>query len=270
MGSAVSQKQRSKIMENDITPTKQLWYRIPLLLIVSLAIARLINEFSFDVADWLYPSLQSFDPESVFLYISIHHIMQWLLALLLILLIVRFSKHSMADFGFNLNEWKTSLRWVPIFSAIWLVIQFGAGYFLVRNGMPANPGYSLNARNVIGTFGFQLFLSGTSEETLFRGLIMTSMFLWWRPLFASDKKAGWAAIIASTVVFMFEHINFTLSPLGISHFNWLQQGTVLIFGLFYGILYQRTRSLLGPVLAHGLLNCIIVASGMVLFLMFGY
>ena len=252
------------------TTNKKLWYRVPLLLIAAGLCARFINEFSFDVADWLYPSLKSFDPERVFLYISIHHIVQWLLALFLILLIVRVTKHSMADFGYNLNDWKASLRWVFIFSAIWLVIQFGAGYFLVKNGMSANPGYPLNTRNVIGIYAFELFLSGTSEETLFRGLIMTTMLLWWRPVFSTDKKAAWASLIASTLVFMFEHINFSLSPFGITHFNLLQQGTTLIFGVYYGLLYRRTGSLLGPMLAHGLLNCIIVASGMVLFLVFGY
>jgi len=29
---------------------------------------------------------------------------------------------------------------------------------------------------------------------------------------------------------MFEHINFSLSPLAVTHFNLLQQGTVLVFG----------------------------------------
>lgn len=68
---------------------------------------------------------------------------------------------------------------------------------------------------------------------------------------------------------MFDHINFSFSPLAVTHFNLLQQGTLLVFGIFYGWLFWRTRSLFGPILAHGWLDVVIVASGIVLFVGLG-
>jgi membrane protease YdiL (CAAX protease family) len=147
----------------------------------------------------------------------------------------------------------------------WTLIQFGAGYLLVKNGLPTNPGYPLTLRNLAGVFAFQFFLSGTSEEPLYRGLIMGAMLMGWQPLYHKPERLGIAATAGATLVFMFDHINFSLAPLAVTHFNLLQQGTLLAFGIFYGWLFWKTRSLFGPILAHGLLNVVIVASGIVLF-----
>ena len=38
----------------------------------------------------------------------------------------------------------------------------------------------------------------------------------------------------------------------------------MMFGAFYAFLFLRTRSLLGPILAHNLLNAVIVTIGLIL------
>jgi uncharacterized protein len=249
--------------------TSFLVWRVPLLLLAGMLTAKAINLFSFAMADRVYPWMATLDPDGVFLHISIHHIVQLLLTLGLMFLFTRL--HAATTFrslGFNLNEWRFNLKWVLIFTLGWTAIQFGAGYFLVKNGLPANPGYPLTWRNLTGAFAFQFILSGSSEEPLYRGLIMSAMLVGWQPLFSKPKRLAIAAIIGSTLVFMFDHINFSFSPLAVTHFNFLQQGTLLIFGIFYGWLFWRARSLFGPILAHGLLNVVIVASGIVLFIYF--
>lgn len=241
-------------------------WRIPLLLVAGMVTAKAINLFSFAVADWVYPYLASLDPDGVFLHISIHHVVQLLLVLGLMFIFTRL--HAVTTFrslGFNLAEWHFSLKWVLIFTLVWAVIQFGAGYFIVKNGLPANPGYPLTWRNLTGTFAFQFFLSGSSEEPLYRGLIMSALLVGWQPLFRKPERLAMAVTAGSTLGFMFDHINFSFSPLTVTHFSLLQQGTLLVFGIFYGWLYWRTHSLFGPILAHGLLNLVIVASGIVLF-----
>lgn len=260
------QKMKSETDKN----TSALVWRIPLLLIAGMVTAKAINLFSFAVADQVDPWLASFDPHGVFMYISIHHIVQLLLVLGLMFIFTRL--HAAATFrllGFNLDEWRFSLKWALLFTLGWTVIQFGAGYFLVRNGLSANPGYPLTWRNLAGSFAFQFFLSGSSEEPLYRGLIMSAMLVGWRPLFRKPERLAIASTAGSTLVFMWDHINFSFSPLSVTHFNLLQQGTLLVFGIFYGWLFWRTQSLLGPILTHGLLNVIIVASGLVLFVALG-
>lgn len=68
---------------------------------------------------------------------------------------------------------------------------------------------------------------------------------------------------------MLAHINIAVNPLRVTHFNLLQQVTVFTFGAFYAFLFVRTRSLLGPILAHNLLNAVIVTIGLILLLVFG-
>jgi len=50
----------------------------------------------------------------------------------------------------------------------------------------------------------------------------------------------------------------------VTHFNALQQVTLLVFGVFYGLLFFKHRSLVGPIVAHGMLNVVIVSSGVLL------
>ncbi len=250
-------------------PAIRLW-RIPLLLIVGMLVAKTINVTSFHVADRLYPAVSALDPDDVYLYITLHHVIQLFITLVVMFIATKkWSSVTFHTFGFSANEWRWSLKWVFLFCLAWSIVQFGVGYVLVKNGLSADPGYPLTARNLGGMLAFQVFLSGTSEEIMFRGLVMTALIAGWRSLFLSRRALGWAAIIGATLVFMFDHINFSLSPLAVTYFNPLQQGTALIFGLFYGALFWKTQSLVGPILAHGLLNGIITLSGTLLFLLLG-
>ena len=68
---------------------------------------------------------------------------------------------------------------------------------------------------------------------------------------------------------MLAHINIAFNPRRVTHFNLLQQLTCLTFGSFYALLFLRTRSLLGPILAHNLLHAVIITTGLMLLLVFG-
>ena len=76
---------------------------------------------------------------------------------------------------------------------------------------------------------------------------------------------GWA-VAGSTLVFMFDHVISSLAPPAITHVDLLRQATLLAFGVFYGVVFWRTGSLVGPVVVHGVLNAIIAVVGYGLFL----
>lgn len=241
--------------------------RIPALILAGMILAKTVNEVSFWVADRAFPLVADLDPDGVFLHITIHHLVQLAITLVVMALAIRaVPGQSWTRFGFTWKGARQSLPWVAGFAMIWLLIQAGVGYLLVSQGTSADPGYPLTARNVAGRLGFQLFLSGTGEEPLYRGLIMTAMLVAWSGLFGSRRALGWAAAIGATLVFMFDHINVSLSPFAVTHVDLLQQATLLVFGLFYALLFLRSGSLVGPIVAHGVLNVIITVVGYWLFL----
>ena len=244
--------------------------QITLLGMAFLALTRLISEIAFLLAQPMAQSLRALDPDGSFLYISLHHLWQGLFALLVILLLARLFRIPLADFGFNLNEWRYAVRLVLQFSLFWFFFQGSIGaLMMIFSDTSAAFHFPLIARNFGGYFAFQILLSGTSEEVLFRALVMT-------PLLVVGKKAGLTeksnVLLAggiATLIFMLAHINIAFNPLRVTHFNLLQQLTVFTFGSFYAFLFVRTRSLLGPILAHNLLNAVIVTIGLILFLVFG-
>ena len=67
---------------------------------------------------------------------------------------------------------------------------------------------------------------------------------------------------------MLAHINFNLHPFAVTYFNLAQQITCLIFGAFYGWLLTKTRSIIGPMLAHNLLNGVITLCSLLISLIF--
>ncbi len=239
-------------------------------MILSMALVKTVNMLSFDAAYLFYPSFAQFDPDNVFIVLTIHHICQAVIALLIICVVSRILKLSMREFGFNLEQFKFSLKAVLIFVGIWSVIQAGVGLMMITVfKAPASFGFPLNTRNYIGYFLFEILLSGTSEEIMFRALVISLMIYVWKNLFKKESHLTLMVILSSSLVFMFDHINFSFSPFRITYINLLQQLTALIFGTFYGYLFTRTKSIAGPMLAHNLLNGVIAIIGLVFALTLG-
>ena len=74
--------------------------RVVLVACILFAATEFFSELSFYLAGKIYPIWQQFDPDGSYLYISIHHVLQALLALGFIAIIkIRLNK-SWSDFGF--------------------------------------------------------------------------------------------------------------------------------------------------------------------------
>ncbi len=235
-----------------------------------LVVTRVISDVSFALAGRIYPAWSRLDPDGAFLYITLHHVFQAALAFAVILALAKALRLSLANFGFNTNQWRYAVKRVLQFCGAWFILQGSIATAMMLSGTtPAPFPFPLSAANFGDHFLFQVLLSGTSEEILYRSLVITSMLALGRKLGYGEKTNVTLAVIVVTVCFMFGHVNFELNPFRITYFNWLQQVTVVIFGLFYAFLFVRTRSLVGPILAHNLLNGVVVTISLLVILIFG-
>ncbi len=122
--------------------------------------------------------------------------------------------------------------------------------------------HPLTLRNVAGELGFKALLSGTAEEPLFRGLVMMVLYRSW----AGQSK--WIGIqishagLIATGLFIVAHIGFSLAPLQITWISPIQLAQAGVLGFFYAVVFDRTRSLLTPILAHNFANTFLTAIGM--------
>lgn len=94
---------------------KLIYFPVAFALILSV---ESISKFSFYLADLIYPSIRYLDSSNAFLYITIHHIFQGSIALLLMVLVSAFRHISLNDFGLNMNQWKYSVKRVAQFALI--------------------------------------------------------------------------------------------------------------------------------------------------------
>jgi membrane protease YdiL (CAAX protease family) len=85
-----------------------------------------------------------------------------------------------------------------------------------------------------------LFFTAWPEEFLFRGLLQN--------LLSKTLKSPWLGLIAAAIIFGFAHILHAPFP------NWKYVALASIAGVFYGLAWMRTRSLVPGVLIHALVD----------------
>ena len=228
---------------------------------------KLINISGFWFANIVYPIIKYWDPNNAFLKITIHHIFQGLIFILLMYVVSKVFKFDITEFGFTTNKFCYALKIIFIFSCIWAVVQvFGGLIYIYIAKLPFYLNYKNTLYNFIGYFLFQIIISGTSEELFYRAIVITILLKLAETIPLKNKASTIIAILFSTLLFMFDHINFTLFPFRITHIDLFQQLTVLIFGLLYCFLYIKTKSIIGPIIAHNVLNGIIVSANHILFI----
>lgn len=213
-----------------------------------------MNKWFYQLSFRFYPIYKTIDPDNAFIYLYLHHILQAFLFIALIYIVKNQFSLSWKDFGLSFVNYKISVIYTLCFVALWAILQFCIGYLMVKHGTEVTLSYPLNFRNVTGYFLFEILLTGTSEELFFRGLVIAVLILVMKRFSTSSKTANMIAILLSTVIFMAGHVNFELLPFRITYIDGLQQLTAFIFGIFYSYLFIKTKSLLGPILAHNLLN----------------
>lgn len=226
------------------------------LIIVFIAI-EFIPRLSVFLANLLNPVIQSFDKDGVFLWISVHHIFQ----LILTIGIMKFYfKSRLRDWGFNLDNRQKAIKIVGWFILIFSVIQIIGSVILFINRESTEPyfGYLLTSKNILGYYSFEAFLSGTCEEPLFRGFAILVLAQSWKGRFRIGKIDFTIAGILAAILFTYAHISYSIFPFKILHLSPPQLLTAFGVGLFYSIVFQKTKSLLIPILLHNVSNIIVI------------
>lgn len=202
---------------------------------------------------------RSVDPSGAFWWISVHHIAQVLLFVPFIIVIKILNKKI--DFGFKLGDTKKGFNYVLKFTLFFLVYTLiSSGIVILTDSFQAY-NFPLNARNIFGYLGFQLFLSGPSEEILFRAFGITIIALLYKKRIMKGKLSVANLIIA--VIFGLAHVGIYFSPLHFDY-NLVQLFYAFGLGLIYGDCYERTGSVIYPMMIHSISNVIAVSATMLL------
>ncbi len=226
--------------------TLQKFFWTLILTVLLLAVPRL----SGAIADQF--NYQAIDPDGSYAWISVHHIVQ---ALIFIFMIAAITKHKALDFGFKWGNKEVGRKYVLNFTLI-----FGAGSLvshmivILTGSFQAFP-YPFTATNIFGQMGFQLLLSGPSEELIFRAFAITMLALVIRGRFLKEK-ISYANIIAA-IIFGLAHVGFSFDPFTLNY-NFFQVILSIILGIFYGDCYEKTGSVFYPMMMHSISNIIMV------------
>lgn len=219
-------------------------------------IQTLIGKSGHLIAD-LIP-YQQIDPFNSFAEISIHHVV---LLFITMAIILGLSKLLNLNFYFQLGEKKKGIKYLTIFTAAFAVISFAQNAFMAVNHLLPVYTFPLDQRNVIGTLGFQLLLSGPAEEVLFRALPITLLTCSFGKSIEIKGDFSLEVILAS-LLFVFAHVNWSLILLTFE-VNYFQLFYAFVLGTIQGIVYQKSKSILYPVLMHSFSNTLMVAGGYV-------
>ncbi|MBW6465864.1 MAG: CPBP family intramembrane metalloprotease [Brevefilum sp.] len=217
------------------------------------------------------------DPDGAFAWISVHHIVQ---ALIFLALMLAISKLGGVQFGFGWGDRQVGWFYVRLFGLIFTGYVVVSLLITILSGSFQGFQYPLNARNVSGQLGFQLLLSGPSEELIFRAFAMTMLGL----LISGGLvrgETGFGRVITSVfggelsivnliaaVIFGLAHVRFSFSPFSVS-FSTGQVIYSIGLGLFYGVCYERSGSMIYPMIMHSISNVVAVGMSIIATLILG-
>jgi membrane protease YdiL (CAAX protease family) len=196
------------------------------------------------------------DPYDIFAGISIHHTIQMILALVFIVLL---SKLLKINFHFQLGDVRKGIKYLVVFTAAFAVISIILHILMYVNNQLPNYAFPLDRRNIIGTLGFQIFLSGPSEEVVFRALPITILIYAFGKSIPIKGNITLEVILAS-MLFSFAHANWSLRPF-VFDVDYFQILYAFVLGTIQGVVYQRSKSILYPMLMHSFSNVLMVGIG---------
>ncbi|WP_408609487.1 CPBP family glutamic-type intramembrane protease [Anaerocolumna sedimenticola] len=209
------------------------------------------------VVKFLYPVFKHWDPENVYIVLSLNGIICAMISMFCIIVYCVVTKKNLKECGFNLINIKLSLRLVVLFLVVFMTLYVSIGTIAARNGLfDYKFHFQFNLKNYSGIFLFELFISGL-EEVYFRGFLILVLLTLWKPIFKSQKYLYIALVLASTLVFTLRHIGMTLYPFEITYLVPLQLVVTTVMGLSCGYIFLRTKSLIGAYMAHSISNACI-------------
>ena len=190
------------------------------------------------------------------------------LQLIIPVLLGRFIMHnSLSEMGFNLNNIKLTWKILVWFIPIWLLLVI---IFYVI-GLTQIPGfdryiahYYIKDKLVMQKdFIIGCLLAGMGEEPLFRGFVVTSFAMIISGAIGINKVKIPLVAILSGVLFSLAHMRYQLIPFQIIYVDGIQLFVTFILGIFWSVMFLKTKSLVGSIIAHMCANTIQIMSGYV-------
>jgi len=202
-------------------------------------------------SDIISPHLKFLDPDNVYIWGMVHHIIQ---ALIPFLIIVFWRNKPLKEWGFQVGDYQKGLKWVAGFTLIWLLVYAILTVVNIYQAKIPQVYYDVSlTRNLLGELFFRGIIVGPSEEILFRSFpIIILIFAGWSKkstIFGfTIPRAG----IISAILFAYAHIGYNHYPFEVYRFDPFQIFTSLGFGLLYAIVFEHTRSILYPMIIHSI------------------
>ncbi len=137
-------------------------------------------------------------------------------------------------FGFSK---KHLLKYILI--GVALGVPLGTVEYLILHPVPTFPTFEV--KYLFRDMAYMLLFVGMGEELLFRGLIQRDL----------ARVFGWKwGLLGASILFAVMHLTWRSLP---------ELGFVFIAGLILGFIYWKTKSLVAPIVLHGVNNTILVA-----------
>jgi len=201
-------------------------------------------------------SCQKIDPYNIFARQSIHHVILMIVGLIIILVL---SKKLQADFYFSLGDTGCGIKCLAVFSAAFVVISLAVHMLMLFFGQLPQYKFPIVKRNVLGTLGFQLLLSGPAEEIVFRALPVTVLTHAFGKRIAIKGHISLEVLLAA-LLFSFAHIKWSLYPF-VFELNFFNLIYAFVMGTIQGVVLQRSKSIIYPMLMHSFSNVSMVGIG---------
>jgi membrane protease YdiL (CAAX protease family) len=169
------------------------------------------------------------------------HILCFLVPVLILLL----ARRSFTTYGLSLAvNWRSSIKWGALFGAML--------------GLPSLIALVLGWLEIeipklwLSTLIFQIFFAGFGEEILYRGYYQSRINIGYgRPYKVGRIQFG-VGLIAISLLFGFAHVLNPFNPFqGRSGLDWVAGLVALQTGVFYGLVREKTGSILGSAIIHG-------------------
>ena len=164
------------------------------------------------------------------------------------LLVNHLNKGKVSDLGITLEQWGESVRLLVVTSALIFPLVFGGAWILLKMeiALPLLP--VMSQQELPGWILYQFLYIAVSEELFFRGFLqgrLLKLNIWT----TKEGEVSWQrlTVVISAMVFALAHMLI----LGETY------AAITFFpGLLFGWLFLKTRSLLTPVIFHGLANTV--------------
>jgi membrane protease YdiL (CAAX protease family) len=127
------------------------------------------------------------------------------------------------------------------YSLIGIAVGYPTGImeYMILHPAPAFPAFEV--KYLLRDMAYMLLFVGVGEELLFRGFIQRDLV----------TAFGWQwGLFGASAIFAVMHFTWRSIP---------EIGFVFMAGLILGILYLKTKSLVAPIVAHGVNNVVLVA-----------